>query len=90
MAEGKCHMNHLNSTLHQAAVEASGGGTFVDRKAFHQAAVETSGRSICALKATATAMEMRAMGRGGKSLGSTWGVIIRAWGGVLAWGGGKV
>ena len=33
-------MKQLESTLHQAAVEASGGGTSVDRAALHQAAVE--------------------------------------------------
>ena len=36
-SNGKCHM-----TLHQAAVEASGGGTSVDCT-LHKAAVETSG-----------------------------------------------
>ena len=36
-------MTQLDSTLHQAAVEASGGGTSVDRTALHQAAVEASG-----------------------------------------------
>ena len=43
VAEGKCHMKQLESTLHQEAVEASGGGTSVDRTALHQAAVEASG-----------------------------------------------
>ena len=36
-------MKQLRSTLHQAAVEAFGGGTLVVRTALHQAAVEASG-----------------------------------------------
>ena len=38
----ECDMTQMESTFHQAAVEASGGGTRVD-STLHQAAVEASG-----------------------------------------------
>ena len=41
--EGLCDVTQVESTLHQAAVEAFGGGTSVDRTALHKAAVEASG-----------------------------------------------